>query len=147
MFHLTLLTVGKLKNASIKTLAEDYQKRLKRYGRFETIEFADGTIGSEGQRMLDYLNKQTQAKIFILAEEGQTLSSESFAQELQALQGRQAIFVIGGAFGLDPAVKAKAHILLSLSPMTFTHELAHMLVCEQIYRGISILNGSKYHHS
>ena len=79
MFHLTLLAVGKLKNASIKTLAEDYQKRLKRYGRFETVEFADGTIESEGQRILDYLNKQSQAKIFILAEEGQILSSESFA--------------------------------------------------------------------
>ena len=147
MFHLTLLTVGKLKNASIKTLTEDYRKRLKRYGRFETVEFADGTIKSEGQRILDYLNKQSGAKIFILAEEGQTLSSESFAQGLQALQGCQAIFVIGGAFGLDPSVKAKAHKLLSLSPMTFTHEFAQMLLCEQIYRGISILKGSKYHHS
>ena len=57
MFYLTLLTVGKLKNASIKSLAEDYQKRLKRHGRFETVEFADGTVESEGQRILDYLNK------------------------------------------------------------------------------------------
>jgi 23S rRNA (pseudouridine1915-N3)-methyltransferase len=146
MFHLTLLTVGKLKNASIKALAEEYQKRLKRHGRFETVEFADGTVESEGQRILEFLNKQTQAKIFILAEEGQTLSSQAFSQELQALQGQHAIFVIGGAFGLDPAVKAKAHTLLALSPMTFTHELAQMLLCEQIYRGISILNGSKYHH-
>lgn len=146
MFHLTLLIVGKLKNASIKSLAEDYQKRLKRHGRFETVEFADGTVESEGQRLFDYLNKQTQSKIFILAEEGQTLSSESFSQELQALQGQHAIFVIGGAYGLDPAVKAKADRLLSLSPMTFTHELAQMLLCEQIYRGISILNGCKYHH-
>ncbi len=146
MFHLTLLTIGKLKNASIKSLAEDYQKRLKRHGRFETVEFADGTIESEGQRLLDYLNKHPQSKIFILAEEGQTLSSESFSKELQALQGRHAIFVIGGAFGLDPQVKAKADTLLALSPMTFTHELAQMLLCEQLYRGISILNGSKYHH-
>ena len=146
MFHLILLTVGKLKNASIKSMTENYQKRLMRYGRFKTVEFADGTVESEGQRILEYLNKQTQAKIFILAEEGRTLSSESFAQELQALQGRHAIFVIGGAFGLDPQVKAKAHTLLALSPMTFTHELAQMLLCEQIYRGISILNGSKYHH-
>lgn len=146
MFHLTLLTIGKLKNASIKSLAEDYQKRLKRHGRFETVEFADGTVESEGQRLLDYLNKHPQSKIFILAEEGQTLSSESFSKELQALQGRHAIFVIGGAFGLDPQVKAKADTLLALSPMTFTHELAQMLLCEQLYRGISILNGSKYHH-
>lgn len=146
MFHLTLLTIGKLKNASIKSLAEDYQKRLKRHGRFETVEFADGTIESEGQRLLDYLNKHPQSKIFILAEEGQTLSSESFSKELQALQGRHTIFVIGGAFGLDPQVKAKADTLLALSPMTFTHELAQMLLCEQLYRGISILNGSKYHH-
>ena len=146
MFHLTLLTIGKLKNASIKSLAEDYQKRLKRHGRFETVEFADGTIESEGQRLLDYLNKHPQSKIFILAEEGRTLSSESFSKELQALQGRHAIFVIGGAFGLDPQVKAKADTLLALSPMTFTHELAQMLLCEQLYRGISILNGSKYHH-
>ena len=93
MFHLTLLTVGKLKNASIKSLAEDYQKRLKRHGRFETVEFADGTVESEGQRILEFLNKQTQAKIFILAEEGQTLSSESFAQELQALQGLSLIHI------------------------------------------------------
>ncbi|MDC3132438.1 23S rRNA (pseudouridine(1915)-N(3))-methyltransferase RlmH [Opitutae bacterium] len=146
MFHLTLITVGKLKNTSIKSLADDYQKRLKRHGRFKTVEFADDTVEGEGRRILEYLNKQTQAKIFILAEEGQTLSSESFAKELEALQGRHAIFVIGGAFGLSTKVKVKAHNLFALSPMTLTHELAQMLLCEQIYRGISILNGSKYHH-
>ena len=68
------------------------------------------------------------------------------ADELQALQGQPVVFVVGGAYGLSEAVKQRADILLSLSPMTFTHEIARMLLCEQLYRTVAIQTGSKYHH-
>ena len=81
-----------------------------------------------------------------MAEEGRTRSSQKLAAELQALQGRSAVFIVGGAYGLSAAVKSRADVLLSLSPFTFTHEIARMLLCEQLYRAVSIQTGSKYHH-
>jgi 23S rRNA (pseudouridine1915-N3)-methyltransferase len=81
-----------------------------------------------------------------MAEEGGTRSSQQLADELQALRGRPAVFIIGGAYGLSDAVKQRADVLLSLSPFTFTHEIARMLLCEQLYRAVSIQTGSKYHH-
>lgn len=146
MFNLTLLSVGKLKNSAIAELSQDYQKRLKRYGKFEALSISDGSVQSEGQRLCELLDKRKSAQRFILAEEGQTLSSPALAEKLDRLQGQPAVFVIGGAYGLDPAVKAKADHLLSLSPMTFTHELAQLLLSEQLYRALSILKGGKYHH-
>ncbi|MGB0258786.1 MAG: 23S rRNA (pseudouridine(1915)-N(3))-methyltransferase RlmH, partial [Coraliomargarita sp.] len=63
-----------------------------------------------------------------------------------SLQGQPAVFIIGGAYGLSDAVKARADGLFALSPMTFTHEIARMILCEQLYRAVSINSGSKYHH-
>ena len=82
-----------------------------------------------------------------MAEEGKTRTSAGLAKELYALQGQPAVFIIGGAYGLSPAVKAKAEVLFALSPLTFTHEIARMLLCEQLYRAVSINAGSKYHHA
>ena len=73
--------------------------------------------------------------------------SATFSRELHGLQGKPAIFIIGGAYGLSPAVKARANVVLSLSPFTFTHEIARMLLCEQLYRVVSINSGSNYHHA
>ncbi|MAH39900.1 MAG: 50S rRNA methyltransferase [Puniceicoccaceae bacterium] len=146
MFHLTLLSVGKLKNSAIAELTHDYQKRIKRYGKFEALSISDGSVQSEGQRLKQLLDKRRSAQRFILAEEGQTLSSPQLAQKLDQLRGQPVVFVIGGAYGLDPSIKAQADLLLSLSPMTFTHELAQLLLSEQVYRAISILKGGKYHH-
>jgi 23S rRNA (pseudouridine1915-N3)-methyltransferase len=146
MFRYTIIAVGKMKNRQLSALCEDFSKRLKRQGNFELIELKDGEVESEGQRILEVLAKRSEARVYAMAEEGTTRSSQQLADELYALQGRPAIFIIGGAYGLSDAVKARADALLALSPFTFTHEIARMLLCEQLYRAVSIQTGSKYHH-
>jgi 23S rRNA (pseudouridine1915-N3)-methyltransferase len=146
MFRYTLIVIGKMKNRSLARLCEDFSKRLKRQGNFELIELKDGDVESEGQRILEALAKRSDARIYAMAEEGRTRTSQRLADELYALQGRPAIFILGGAYGLSDAVKARADALFALSPLTFTHEIARMLVCEQLYRTVAIQTGSKYHH-
>ena len=146
MYRYTVIAVGKMKNRSLATLCDDFCKRLKRQGNFELIELKDGDIESEGQRISETLAKRKDARVYAMAEEGKLRSSRAFAQELNALQGQPAIFIIGGAFGLSPSVKSQVDELFSLSPLTFTHEIARMLTCEQLYRAVSINTGSKYHH-
>lgn len=146
MFRYTLIAIGKMKNRSLVRLCDDFSKRLKRQGNFELIELKDGDVESEGQRILEALAKRSEARIYAMAEEGTTRTSQRLADELYALQGRPAVFILGGAYGLSDAVKARADALFALSPLTFTHEIARMLVCEQLYRAVAIQTGSKYHH-
>lgn len=146
MYAYSVIAIGKLKNRHLSALCEDFTKRLQRQGRFEIVEFKDGDVVSESQRILEALDKRPGARVYVLAEEGATHSSVGLAQALEALRGQPTIFIIGGAFGLSEAVKARADLLLALSPMTFTHEIARMLLCEQLYRAVSIQTGSKYHH-
>lgn len=146
MYRYTLIVIGRMKNRPLADLCADFSKRLKRSGNFELIELKDGDIESEGQRVIEALDKRRNSRIYAMAEEGKTRSSAKLARELFDLQGQQAIFIIGGAYGLSPRVKERADQLLALSPLTFTHEIARMLVCEQLYRAVSINLGSKYHH-
>ena len=146
MYRYTVIAIGKMKNRSLAALSDDFCKRLKRQGNFELLELKDGDVESEGQRILETLGKRSGARIFAMAEEGNVRSSRAFASELQNLQGQPAVFIIGGAYGLSEVVKQRADELFSLSPMTFTHEIARMLTCEQLYRAVSINSGSKYHH-
>jgi 23S rRNA (pseudouridine1915-N3)-methyltransferase len=147
MFQFTLITIGRIKNKSLASLCEDFTKRLTRQGKFEQIELKDGTIENEGARILETLSKRKNSRIYALAEEGTTYTSTAFANELLDLQGKPAVFIIGGAYGLSQQVKAHADNCLSLSPFTFTHEIARMLLCEQLYRAVSINTGSNYHHA
>ncbi|CAA6692950.1 MULTISPECIES: 23S rRNA (pseudouridine(1915)-N(3))-methyltransferase RlmH [unclassified Lentimonas] len=146
MYRYTIIAIGRMKNKPLLALTDDFSKRLKRSGNFELIELNDGTVESEGERILDALAKRKGARIYAMAEEGKTRTSAGLAKELLNLQGQPAVFIIGGAYGLSPAVKAKADVLFALSPLTFTHEIARMLLCEQLYRAVSINAGSKYHH-
>ena len=146
MFRYTVIAIGKMKNRSLAKLCDDFSKRLKRQGNFELIELKDGDVESEGLRILEALAKRSDARIYAMAEEGMTRTSQRLADELYALQGRPAIFILGGAYGLSDTVKARADALFSLSPLTFTHEIARMLVYEQLYRAVAIQTGSKYHH-
>ncbi len=146
MYRYTIIAIGRMKNKPLLALTDDFSKRLKRSGNFELIELNDGTVESEGERILDALAKRKGARVYAMAEEGKTRTSAGLAKELLNLQGQPAVFIIGGAYGLSPAVKAKADVLFALSPLTFTHEIARMLLCEQLYRAVSINVGSKYHH-
>ena len=146
MFRYTVIAIGKMKNRSLAMLCDDFSQRLKRQGNFELIELKDGDVDSEGLRILEALAKRSDARIYAMAEEGMTRTSQRLADELNALQGRPAIFILGGAYGLSDKVKARADALFALSPLTFTHEIARMLVYEQLYRAVAIQTGSKYHH-
>ena len=146
MFRYTVIAIGKMKNRSLAMLCDDFSQRLKRQGNFELIELKDGDVESEGLRILEALAKRSDARIYAMAKEGMTRTSQRLADELYALQGRPAIFILGGAYGLSDAVKARADALFALSPLTFTHEIARMLVYEQLYRAVAIQTGSKYHH-
>ena len=81
----------------------------------------------------------------MLSEEGKLLTTGAFASYISAAD-RKIVFVIGGPFGLTPEVKARATLLWSLSPLTFTHELARLLLCEQLYRALNFNAGGSYHH-
>jgi 23S rRNA (pseudouridine1915-N3)-methyltransferase len=146
MFRFTLIAIGKMKNRSLAALCQDFSQRLNRQGQFECLELKDGDVVSEGKRILEVLGKRPGARVYALGEEGTTCRSKELADSLQELQGQPAVFIVGGAYGLSDAVKERADVLWSLSPLTFTHEIARMLLCEQLYRAVSIQSGSKYHH-
>jgi 23S rRNA (pseudouridine1915-N3)-methyltransferase len=88
---------------------------------------------------------RAEERLVVLSEEGVTYDSVAFADQLRGSGSERLAFVIGGADGVDPALKARASWLLSLSPMTFPHEMARLLLVEQLYRATSILQGGPYH--
>ena len=147
MFRYTVIAIGKMKNSSLATLCDEFSKRLKRQGNFELIELKDGDVESEGQRIHEALLKRSNARVYAMAEEGTTHTSKGLADELYALQGHHAVFILGGSYGLSDTVKDRADALFALSPLTFTHEIARMLLCEQLYRAVAIQTKSKYHHA
>lgn len=146
MYRLTLIAVGRMKNAHLKALCDDYLGRLQRGGRVEIIEYKDSTPEEEGKRFIDAMEARSAANAWALAEEGSTMRSADLAEAIDFHQGGELLFMVGGPYGLSKAVKQRADGLFSLSPMTFTHEMARYLLLEQLYRAVSINAGSKYHH-
>ncbi|MDR3362620.1 MAG: 23S rRNA (pseudouridine(1915)-N(3))-methyltransferase RlmH [Desulfovibrio sp.] len=152
---LRLICVGKLKTPFWKDAAAHYIKRIRFQRPLQCVEVRDGDaplappqrITLEGRKILELLPPQEIA--LALDEQGQPVTSRQFAHLLQKLdngaQGR-VCFVVGGAYGLDNAVRERAARLISLSPMTLPHELARVLLLEQIYRAECILRNSPYHH-
>ena len=132
----------------------DFQKRLERYCqvRIKVVKERRGKMGDqaridiEGADLLDQI--EPKSFVVVLDRTGRQISSEAFATLLQQWQEqnrKSACFVIGGALGLSQEVVAAADMVLSLSMMTFTHEMARMILLEQIYRAYTILAGTKYH--
>ena len=159
MFEITLLTVGKLKEKFYLSAAAEYEKRLKGYCQFRIIELpetrlpdnpspAEISAGLEKEADLILAKIPKNAWFCALTPEGKLQSSEDLAKLLgnAKLSGKSAAcFLIGSSFGMAPRVKAAADFKLSMSPMTFPHHLARIMVLEQIYRAESIQAGSKYH--
>lgn len=159
MFEITLITVGKLKEKFYLSAAEEYVKRLKGYCDFRILELAevklpDNPSPAEISAGLDKEAEAIIAKIpkgswfCVLTPEGKLISSEALAQKLKDVKvsGKSsACFLIGSSFGIAQNLKNMADMMLSMSPMTFPHHLARIMVLEQIYRAESIQAGSKYH--
>lgn len=150
-----LLSVGRFKADWWKQAADDYGKRIARFVPFEEKYAPDGAAAlppekrmqAEGERLLGLLEPRDW--VLVLDERGRSLPSEVFARTLARLlddPGARPCFVVGGAWVLAPAVKAVARETLSLGPMTLPHELARVVLLEQIYRAMTILRGMPYHH-
>ncbi len=135
-----IFVIGKIRKHWIKDGLNMYLKRLP---GLTIVELRDSNPQKEAKEIFAQL-KKTEALI-ALTEEGETFSSNSFAKHLQELGSQHLAFVIGGAEGLDPVVKESARWQISLSPLTFPHEIARLLLIEQIYRADTILKGSPYH--
>lgn len=135
-----LLAIGKVKKGWIREGIEVYRKRLP---ELEIVELKDTTPEKEGDLILSL--RKGRDRLIALGEEGKCYSSVQFAKLISQAESGSLVFVIGSAEGLSQSVKRSAEQLLSLSPMTFPHELARLLLLEQLYRAKTILQGSSYH--
>ena len=137
-----ILAVGKVRRGWIQEGIDLYRKRLP---GLEIIEIRDSTPAKEAEAIRASLRPDDH--LIALMEEGKPLASEPFARRLDQLGNQRLAFVIGGADGLTDALKASARWQLSLSPMTFPHELARLMLIEQLFRAQAILQGSPYHRA
>ena len=143
LLQINVLTVGKIKDRELALKAAEFSGRISHDIRLSIESIKDSTPEQEAKRLLARIKKQP-GFVFALSEKGRPYTSEQFSSRLYAL-GPQVYFIIGGPFGLAPAVQQSADELLALSSMTFTHEMAQVLLLEQIYRAISIHHKRKYH--
>jgi 23S rRNA (pseudouridine1915-N3)-methyltransferase len=151
---LRFVWIGKTKQAAIRSLIERYTERIGKFTRCEIIELRDRSdassdlrkvIEKEGEELL--ASVRSDQFVVLLDERGQQLDSLQFAELIgrhQASGTKQMSFIIGGHAGVSEAVRKQAHFVLSLSPMTLTHELARVLLVEQVYRAFTILNDLPY---
>ena len=159
MFEITLIAMGKLKEKFYLSAAAEYQKRMKGYCQFNLIELpevrlpdnpssAEISAGLEKEADLILTKIPKGAWFCTLTPEGKMLSSEALAAKLADVKNAgksSACFLIGSSFGMAQRIKDRADFRLSMSPMTFPHHLARIMVLEQLYRAESIQAGSKYH--
>ena len=159
MQKVTVLCVGKLKERFYADAVAEYVKRLSRYCKLDVMELAEERLpDNPSQALIDAaLSREADAiraklppssSLIALCVEGPMRSSEELAQLMAtwANQGeKQLVFLIGSSNGLHPSIKAEAWARLSMSPMTFPHHLARVMLLEQIYRGYQINAGTKYH--
>ena len=137
-----ILAVGKVRRSWIQDGIELYRKRLR---GLEIIEIRDSTPDKEAESIRASLRPNEH--LIALMEEGDAVGSIPFARRLDQLGNQRLAFVIGGADGLTNELKGRAHWQLSLSPMTFPHELARLMLIEQLFRAQAILQGSPYHRA
>ncbi|MFL5574428.1 MAG: 23S rRNA (pseudouridine(1915)-N(3))-methyltransferase RlmH [Gemmatimonadaceae bacterium] len=151
---LLVLAVGKPKNAALAAAIEDYEARAARYWPLEAVEVreeparsasAEVVKGREGERLAARL--PAGAHVVACDVEGARMSSERFSAWLQGERerGRDVAFVIGGAYGLSEELRARASSRLSLAPWTLPHELARLVLAEQLYRAGTLVRGEPYH--
>ncbi len=159
MFDITLICIGKLKEKFYLSAEEEYKKRLRGYCNFHLIELSEVRLPDDPSPSEIVIGLEKEADcictkipkgcwLCVFTPEGKLLSSEALAEKLKdvKLSGKSsACFLIGSSFGMAPRIKKMADLQLSMSPMTFPHHLARIMVMEQLYRAESIQNGSKYH--
>lgn len=153
---ITLLVVGKTTDQRLQTLIDDYQQRLKHYIPFEIVVIPDFRNAKaltqaqiKEQEGLEILRRITPAmEVILLDEHGREYRSIEYAQWIQKKMsaGRDITFIVGGPYGFSTAVYERADGKISLSKMTFSHQMIRLFFTEQIYRAMTILRGEPYHH-
>ncbi|QYS90676.1 23S rRNA (pseudouridine(1915)-N(3))-methyltransferase RlmH [Flavobacterium covae] len=155
--NIRLIAIGKTDNKNLQTLIDDYIKRLSFYVKFDLeiiIDIKNAKNLSEvqqkekeGELILAKLNPTDH--LVLLDENGKSFSSIGFSEELQKKMNsgiKTLVFVIGGPYGFSHSVYKKANGKISLSAMTFSHQMVRLFFIEQIYRGFTILRNEPYHH-
>ena len=159
MLNIHIFCVGKLKEAFYTAAVSEYTKRLGGYCKLEILELPEQRLPDRPSRAqidaalakeADTIRGKLPPSSFIIAMcvEGKTRSSEEVAailEEFARSSAKHLVFLIGGSYGLDEGLKREAALKLSMSPMTFPHHLARVMLLEQVYRGFKINEGSAYH--
>ncbi|MBR3796467.1 MAG: 23S rRNA (pseudouridine(1915)-N(3))-methyltransferase RlmH [Clostridia bacterium] len=156
--NMALICMGRLKEKYWRDAAAEYEKRLSRFSKWETIELPDLPEPSNSSPAIEeqirkkegeaILSKIRDGDIVVcLCIEGKQMDSVQLSKKLTELTdtGRRVVFVIGGSLGLSAQVVARAQLKLSFSPMTFPHQLARIMLLEQTYRALKIAAGERYH--
>lgn len=159
MLSIKLICVGKMRERFYSDAFAEYAKRLQAYCKLECIELAEQRLSDapSAKEIAAALEREStdimkaipnDAYVVAMCVEGKQMKSEGMAELIAAREGSgkpKLCFVVGGSFGLDARVKARADMRLSMSEMTFPHHLARVMLAEQIYRAFKINEGSKYH--
>ena len=149
--RITLLLVGKTQKGWILDGLEEYRNRLGHYINFEIKELPALKVKTdlkrkEGEMILKSLRPDD--RVILLDEHGDLFSSVQWARNIEGMMqsGRNIVYVVGGAFGFSEDVYARADGMISLSRMTFSHQMVRVIFAEQLYRAFTIINGEPYHH-
>ncbi len=160
MIRINIICIGKIKEKYFSDAIAEYSKRLTAFCKFSVIELAEEkirnntpnesqiseVIEAEGKRIIQKINPSDY--VVAMCIEGKLMSSEELSKTIDnaSIIGKSTIdFVIGGSYGLSDRVKSRADLRLSMSRMTFPHQMARMILCEQIYRAFEISSNGKYH--
>ena len=159
MISITVLALGKLKEPYMRDFAAEYEKRLSAFCKLQIVELRpaplpdapspseiDRALASEAGRILE--NLPSNAYVFAMCIEGKETSSEAFSQKISTLAASgvsHLVFLLGSSFGLSDEVKRMANERFSMSQMTFPHQMARIMLLEQLYRAFQIIGGGKYH--
>lgn len=159
MLNINIICIGKIKEKYWTDAINEYKKRLSAFCKFKITELdeektfgnpnpsqIEAILSAEGKRILSAVSKN--AFVIALCIEGKLISSEELAAKLDdiALSGKSSVdLIIGGSWGLSPEVKARADFRLSMSRMTLPHQMARVVLCEQVYRAFEINSHGKYH--
>lgn len=159
MLNITIIAIGKLKEQYLRDASAEYQKRLSTLCKLNIIELnpeklsdnpsakeIESALNSEAKKIIEKIPKG--AKVYSMCIEGKQRTSEELSAEIDSLAVEGAsniVFIIGGSFGLSDEVKKLSAYRLSMSKMTFPHQIARIMLLEQIYRAMQISLGTKYH--
>ncbi len=147
-----IIAIGSIKEKYLKDAIAEYQKRLQKYTSLEIIELKDEsfddidkTLNKEAEKIKKHISEKDY--IITLEIEGKQLDSVEFSKKLENIQLETSniTFIIGGSYGLSPEIKGMSNYHLSVSKMTFPHQLFRVILLEQIYRAFKIKNNESYH--